>query len=72
MTTLPMQFARPAKADMHRLGRAEAERQAMLLTIPGRAASRLPGDGGQVLRTGGGHAPRAVERQVRLVWSRDN
>jgi hypothetical protein len=44
----------------------------MLLTIPGRAASRLPGDGGQVLRTGGGHAPRAVERQVRLVWSRDN
>ncbi|WP_043829228.1 hypothetical protein [Muricoccus aerilatus] len=57
MPTLPNTQARPVRADAHRLGRTEAERQAMLMDRPTGRPGRFPGDGGCALPPAGS-APR--------------
>ena len=57
MPTLPNTQVRPVRADAHRLGRSEAERQAMLMDKPATRPGRFPGDGGRALPPAG-NAPR--------------
>ncbi|MBI0534035.1 hypothetical protein D9599_00390 [Roseomonas sp. KE2513] len=57
MPILPNTQARPVRGDAHRLGRTEAERQAMLMNKPASRPGRFPGDGGRALPFAGS-APR--------------
>jgi hypothetical protein len=53
MPTLPNIQARPVRADAHRLGRTEAERQAMLIDKATGRPGRFPGDSGRALPPAG-------------------
>jgi hypothetical protein len=60
--------ARPLSADVSRLGVKEAERQASLLAVPGRATTGFPGDGGRTNLPGGGPHGSSARRSPFLWW----